>query len=60
VIDIKQLRQDADGVRAALARRRDSALNASIDRLMALDRRRRDALTRTETLKAQEGQGVRG
>jgi seryl-tRNA synthetase len=53
VIDIKLLRQDADGVRAALARRRDPGLDASLERLMGLDRRRRDALTRTEALKAQ-------
>jgi seryl-tRNA synthetase len=52
VIDIKLLRQDADGVRAALARRLDPDLLAQIDALLALDVRRREALTRTEALKA--------
>jgi seryl-tRNA synthetase len=53
VIDIKLLRQDADGVRAALARRRDEAIDASLDRLAVLDRHRREVLTRNEALKAQ-------
>jgi seryl-tRNA synthetase len=53
VIDIKLLRQDADGVRAALARRRDAAIDASLDRLAVLDRHRREVLTRNEALKAQ-------
>ncbi len=52
MIDIKLLRQDADGVRAALARRLDPAVDAMLASLAELDRRRRDALTRTETLKA--------
>jgi seryl-tRNA synthetase len=52
VIDIKLLRQDADGVRAALARRQDAAIDASLDRLAVLDRHRREVLTRTESLKA--------
>jgi seryl-tRNA synthetase len=53
VIDIKLLRQDADGVRAALARRRDAAVDVSLDRLAVLDRHRREVLTRSESLKAQ-------
>jgi len=53
VIDIKLLRQDADGVRAGLARRLDPALDQSLDRLAVLDRRRREVLTRSERLKAQ-------
>lgn len=53
MIDIKLLRQDATAVRAQLARRRDPALEAQLDRLAALDRRRREALTRAETLKAE-------
>jgi seryl-tRNA synthetase len=52
VIDIKLLRQDAAGVRAALARRLDPTIDASLDRLADLDRRRRDVLTRSESLKA--------
>ncbi len=53
MIDIKLLRQDADAVRAALARRLDPALEATLGRLADLDRRRRETLTRTEALKAQ-------
>lgn len=52
MIDIKLLRQDADKVRSALARRLDPALDATVERLAELDRRRRDALVRTEALKA--------
>ena len=52
MIDIKLLRQDAERVRAALARRLDPALDAVLERLLEADRRRRDALVRTEALKA--------
>jgi seryl-tRNA synthetase len=52
VIDIKLLRQDAERVRSALARRLDPALDATLTRLAELDRRRREALVRTEALKA--------
>ncbi len=52
MIDIKLLRQDAERVRAALARRLDPSLNATLERLAEADRRRRDALVRTEALKA--------
>lgn len=53
MLDIKRLRQDPDGVRAALARRRDPALVATVDELLALDARRRERLTAVETLKAE-------
>lgn len=53
MIDIKLLRQDATTVRAQLGRRRDPALEAQLDLLADLDRRRREALTRAETLKAE-------
>ncbi len=52
MIDVKLLRQDAEGVRAALARRLDPALDASLDRLAGLDRQRRDTVTAVEDLKA--------
>jgi len=52
VIDIKRLRQDPEGVRAALLRRGDATLAGALDRLAELDRRRRDALTEVERLKA--------
>ncbi|MBL8980226.1 MAG: serine--tRNA ligase [Gemmatimonadetes bacterium] len=53
MIDIKLLRQDATAVRAQLARRRDPALDAQLERLGDLERRRREVLTRAETLKAE-------
>ena len=53
MIDLKQLRQDPAGVRAALSRRRDPALPLLLDQLDDLDRQRREALTRVETLKAE-------
>jgi len=53
VIDIRRLRQDPDGVRAALARRRDPALDRAVDQLLALDVRRRELLTTVEALKAE-------
>jgi seryl-tRNA synthetase len=52
VIDIKLLRQDAERVRSALARRLDPALDATLSRLAEADRGRREALVRTEALKA--------
>lgn len=53
MIDIKLLRQDATAVRAQLARRRDPALDAQLERLGELERRRREVLTRAESLKAE-------
>lgn len=53
MIDIKRLRQDPAGVRAALARRRDRELDAAVDALLALDARRRELLTRAEAIKAE-------
>jgi len=53
VIDVKRLRQDPDGSRAALARRLDAKVDAAVDRILALDQRRRELLVRTEALKAQ-------
>ncbi|MGB7213223.1 MAG: serine--tRNA ligase [Gemmatimonadales bacterium] len=53
MIDIKRLRQDPAGVRAALARRLDPELGAAVDALLTLDARRRELLTRVESLKAE-------
>lgn len=53
MIDIRRLRQDPDGVRGALARRRDPALDRVVDQLLALDVRRRELLTTVESLKAE-------
>jgi seryl-tRNA synthetase len=53
VIDLRAFRQEPDAVRAALARRLDPTLDAALDQLAALDRRRRELLTRTESLQAE-------
>ena len=52
MIDIKRLRQDPDSVRAALRRRLDPTVDATVDRMLDLDRRRRELLVKVETLKA--------
>ena len=53
MIDLKRLRQDPEGSRASLARRRDPALLEVIDAVLELDRQRRDLLVRAEAIKAE-------
>ncbi|HUR93726.1 MAG TPA: serine--tRNA ligase [Gemmatimonadales bacterium] len=53
MIDLKRLRQDPDGSRASLLRRRDPSVGPLIDALLDLDQRRRGLLVRTEALKAE-------
>ena len=53
MIDIRRLRSDPDGSRTSLARRGDPGVLAQLDRILELDRRRRELLTRTEALKAE-------
>ena len=53
MIDLKRLRQEPEAVRAALARRGDAGVDALVERLLSLDRERREALLRSETLKAE-------
>jgi seryl-tRNA synthetase len=53
VIDLKRLRQDPDGSRAALLRRQDPTVAPVLDELLELDRQRRELLTRVESLKAE-------
>jgi seryl-tRNA synthetase len=53
VIDLKRLRQNPAGTRASLLRRGDTALGPAIDAMLELDQRRRDLLTRVESLKAE-------
>lgn len=53
MIDVRRLRSDPDGSRASLARRGDPSVLEQLDRILALDRRRRDLLTRTESIKAE-------
>ncbi|HZA94232.1 MAG TPA: serine--tRNA ligase, partial [Gemmatimonadales bacterium] len=53
MIDLKRLRQDPAGSRAALMRRGDATVAATIDAILELDRRRRDFLVRVERIKAE-------
>ncbi|HEX5633567.1 MAG TPA: hypothetical protein VFX50_10070, partial [Gemmatimonadales bacterium] len=53
MIDVKRLRQDPAACRAALARRLDPKVDAAVDRIVALDQRRRELLVRVEALKAE-------
>jgi seryl-tRNA synthetase len=53
VFDLKRLRQDPEGTRAALARRRDASLDASLGEVLDLDRRRRELISRAEAIKAE-------
>ncbi|MEO8200616.1 MAG: serine--tRNA ligase [Gemmatimonadota bacterium] len=56
MIDLKLLRQDPAAVRGALGRRLDSSVEPMLDRVLDTDRRRREILLRTETLKAERNQ----
>ena len=53
MIDLKRLRQDPEGSRTSLLRRRDATVGATLDALLGLDRERRDILVRVEALKAE-------
>ena len=53
MIDLKRLRQDPDGSRASLLRRRDSSVGPLVDLILELDRRRRELLVRADTLKSE-------
>ena len=53
MIDLKRLRQDPDGSRASLLRRRDPAIGPLVDAILELDRQRRELLVRAESLKAE-------
>jgi seryl-tRNA synthetase len=53
VIDLRRLRQDPEGSRASLLRRRDPSVAESVDAVLGLDRERREILVRVEALKAE-------
>jgi seryl-tRNA synthetase len=55
VLDLKRIRDDPDGVRAALARRGEHALDG-LDRVIELDRRRRELLPQLEGLRAEQNE----
>ncbi len=52
VIDIRLIRNDFDGVRAALARRGDSSIVESLDRVVELDTRSRAIIAERDELRA--------
>jgi seryl-tRNA synthetase len=53
VIDLKRLRQDPDGSRAALMRRGDPSLGQALDAVLVLDGRRRELVARVEAIKSE-------
>ncbi len=55
MLDIKRIRDDPDGVRAALARRGAHAVDG-LDRVIELDRRRRELLPQLEGLRAEQNE----
>jgi seryl-tRNA synthetase len=55
VLDLKLIREDPDGVRAALGRRGPDAA-AGLDGVIALDRRRRELLPELEGLRAEQNE----
>jgi seryl-tRNA synthetase len=55
VLDLKRIRQDPDGVRAALARRGPEAV-AGLERVVELDVRRRELLPELEGLRAEQNE----
>ncbi|WP_205695666.1 serine--tRNA ligase [Conexibacter sp. SYSU D00693] len=57
MLDLKLLRQDPDGVRAALARRGD---DVPLDEVLDLDARRRELLPRVEGLRAEQNRASDG
>jgi seryl-tRNA synthetase len=59
VLDIQLIRRDPDAVRAALARRGETAA-AGVDRVLELDRRWREIRTALEELQAEQNRASRG
>ncbi len=55
MLDLKAIRDDADGVRAALLRRGETAA-AGLDRVVELDERRRQLLPQLEGLRAEQNE----
>jgi seryl-tRNA synthetase len=55
VLELKRIREDPDGVRAALGRRGD-AHTAGLDRVVSLDERRRRLLPELEGLRAEQNE----
>ena len=56
MLDLRRLRSEPDAVRAALARRGDPAIGDAVDRVLALDARRREILPELEELRARKNE----
>ena len=56
MLDLKLIRDDPEGVRAALARRGPGVADA-VDRLLELDARRRELVTEVDSLRAEQKRG---
>ncbi len=52
VIDVRRIRNDLDGVRAALARRHDDSVMEALDQASSLDRRSREIIAERDGLRA--------
>jgi len=56
MLDVKEIRENPDAVRAGLARRGDDEVTGVVDRILILDELRRTAVTAADGLKAERNQ----
>jgi len=56
MLDLRRIRSEPDAVRAALARRGDPNLEAALDRVIALDARRRELLPELEDIRRRKNE----
>ncbi len=56
MLDLKAIRSEPDRIRAALARRGEPALAQVVDRVLAIDEARREAITESDALKAERNE----
>jgi len=56
VLDLRRIRSEPDAVRAALDRRGDPSIGEALDRVLALDARRRELLPELEQLRARKNE----
>src|SRR5437764_13316621 len=54
MLDLRRIRSEPDAVRVALARRGDPNLEPALDRVVALDARRRELLPEIEDIRARK------
>ena len=56
MLDLRRIRSEPDAVRAALDRRGDPSIGDALDRVLALDARRRELLPELEQLRARKNE----